>query len=161
MNRNTRRFFLLLLVLALSLSVTAVAAANGHAPRNFRAHLNGDGEVGPVDTDAQGEAIFQLSKDGSSLSFKLIAANIEDVFAAHIHCGTAGVNGPVGVTLFGGATVSPNGILSQGTITETNAGNACAWESLADVINAIDAGGAYVNVHTTANPGGEIRGQVR
>lgn len=155
---NRRRIFLLLLVLALSLSITAVAAANG--PHNFRAHLNGGGEVPPVDTSAQGQAIFQLSSDGSSLDFKLIVANIEDVFASHIHCAPAGVNGPVGVTLFGGATVSPDGILSQGTITAPNAGNACGWESLADVVDAIDAGGAYVNVHTTANPGGEVRGQL-
>jgi hypothetical protein len=29
-----------------------------------------------------------------------------------------------------------------------------------DVVQAIVGGGAYVNVHTTTNPGGEIRGQI-
>jgi hypothetical protein len=155
---NKQRIFLLLLVLALSMTISAVAAANG--PRNFRAHLSGGAEVPPVGTNAQGQAIFQLSDDGTSLRFKLIAANIEDVFAAHIHCAAPDVNGPVGVTLFGGATVSPDGILSQGMISAPNEGNACGWESLSDVVDAVDAGGAYVNVHTTANPGGEIRGQL-
>lgn len=160
MNRNRKRFLILLLTLSLSLSITAIAAANEQDQRNFRAHLNGDGEVPSVDTNAQGQAIVNISKDGSSLSYKLIVANIENVFASHIHCGVAGVNGPVGVTLFGGATVSPDGTLAQDTVTEPNPGNACGWETIGDVVDAINAGGAYVNVHTTANPGGEVRGQL-
>ena len=170
MNRNTRRFFLLLLVLALSLSITAVAAANGHAPRNFRAHLNGDGEVPPVDSGGQGQAIFQLSNDGSELSYSLIVANIENVTQAHIHCGPPDDNGPVVVFLFGRVPdpgVSHNGVLSEGTATDAHVitrgdSEICPGgvSSLADVVRQIDAGNAYVNVHTVDNPGGEIRGQM-
>jgi hypothetical protein len=50
--------------------------------------------------------------------------------------------------------------LAQETITSPDDGNACGWQSLADVIAAIEAGDAYVNVHTTTVPSGEIRGQL-
>ena len=147
---------IVLVIVALLVIVGAVAAQ----PTNFRAHLSGDEEVPAVDTNAQGQAIFQLDRDGESLDYKLIVANIDNVFASHIHCAPAGVNGPVGVTLFSGATVTVNGILAEGTITEPDAGNACGWETLADVVAAIESGDTYVNVHTTENPGGEIRGQI-
>jgi hypothetical protein len=142
--------------------------------RNFNAHLSGDQEVPPRETLAQGQINLKVSKDGESIGYKLIVANIENVFAAHIHCGPVGVNGPVGVTLFMGQPGSgrAQGVLSQGEITQPDAGNACAWASVQDVIDAMLAGDAYVNVHTNDGqdppntgpgdfPGGEIRGQLR
>jgi glucose/arabinose dehydrogenase len=127
---------------------------------NFRAHLSGDQEVPPVDTQAQGQATFRFNKEASALSFKLNVANIEDVLASHIHCAPAEANGPVGVTLFGGGPVSPNGTLAQGTVESPDAGNACNWATLGDVLTAIQNGYAYANVHTLAHPPGEIRGQI-
>jgi hypothetical protein len=153
-----KKRFLFLIVMVLLMGTALLVQAGGN--RNFRAHLAGDNEVPANDSLAQGQAIFQFSKDGASLDYKLIVANIENVFAAHIHCGPAGQNGPVGVTLFGGSTVSINGILAEATVTAPNSGNACAWESLDDVKAAIESGDTYVNVHTTAIPGGEIRGQI-
>lgn len=128
---------------------------------HFRAHLSGDEELDPVDTQAQGEAIFTFAEEAASLDYKLLVANIEDVMAAHIHCAPDGVNGPVGVTLFSGEPVSPDGILAEATLAEPDAGNACAWTGLADVLQAVENGEAYVNVHTSAHPAGEIRGQIR
>jgi hypothetical protein len=141
--------------------------------KNFRTHLTGAEEAPiPRETPAQGQAIFQVNDDGT-ISFRLNVANIDNVFAAHIHCGAAGVAGPVGVTLFtgpvGGGTF--NGVLSEGTLTAPDPGNACGWTSLSQVLAAMEAGTAYVNVHTNdgvapANtgpgdfPGGEIRGQI-
>lgn len=169
MNRNTRHFIILLLIVTVSLSITAIAAASGHGQRNFRAHLNGGAEVPSVDTNAQGQAIVQLSKDESSLYYKLIAANIEGVTQAHIHCGPPDANGPVVVFLFGfnADGVAPNGILSEGSATDAEViarpdSAVCPGgvSDLADVISQIRAGNAYVNVHTLANPAGEVRGQL-
>lgn len=149
------------LVLALVGALFAMTAIASAQPRNFTTHLSGGNEVPPVETRAQGQVKLQLSKDATELRFKLIVANIDGVAAAHIHCATEGQNGPVGVTLFAGGPQSTNGPLAQGTITEPDAGNGCDWSSLQDIVSAIEDGGAYVNVHTLANPGGEIRGQLR
>lgn len=148
----------ILLVIVALLFIVGAASAQ---PTNFRAHLSGSGEVPPVDTNAQGQVIFQLADGGQSMGYKLIVANIDNVFASHIHCGVPGVNGPIGVTLFSGSTVTLNGILAEGTITAPDPGNACGWADLGDVVSAIESGGAYVNVHTNPGvPSGEIRGQV-
>jgi hypothetical protein len=161
---------LIALLLAFAVAGLATAATD---QRNFRAHLNGAEEVPARDTPAQGQAIFQLSNDGTELHFRLIVANIDNVVAAHIHCAPVGVNGPVGVTLFGGAPVGGrfSGVLAEGTVTAPDPGNACGWADLDDVVAALRSGDAYVNVHTNDGvppvntgpgdfPGGEIRGQV-
>jgi glucose/arabinose dehydrogenase len=128
---------------------------------NFRAHLTGEAEVPPVETQAQGEATFKFAADASSVDYRLMVANIDGVFASHIHCAPDGVNGPVGVTLFSGGPISPDGVLADGTLTMTDEGNDCGWSSMAEVAAAVESGNAYVNVHTLAHPPGEIRGQIQ
>ena len=135
-------------------------ASGEPAARNFRAHLSGDEEVPPVDTRAQGQATFELNDQATELEFKLNVANIDDVVASHIHCAPAGVNGPIGVTLFSGGPTSRNGTLAEGTVDSPDPGNACGWTSLAEVQSAMRNGFTYVNVHTLAHPPGEIRGQI-
>ena len=155
-----------IVVLALTL-VLGTAAAAAAMNRNFVAHLSGDGEVPPVDTLAQGQAIFHLSKDGTELEYKLIAANIENILQAHIHLAPAGVNGPVVAWLYPSAppaTLIPgrfSGVLAQGTITAADLVGPLAGAELSDLIAAMSSGAAYVNVHTTQYPGGEVRGQIR
>jgi len=166
-----RLSLLVLIALLVTMSAAAVASADN---RNFAVHLSGDEEVPARATLAQGEAIFQLSKDGSELHFKLIVANIENVAQAHIHCGAAGVNGPIVVFLYPAApppVVIPgrfDGVLAQGTRTAGNilpkppsAECPGGVANFADLIAKMRSGGAYVNVHTIAFPGGEVRGQVR
>jgi CHRD domain len=166
-----RRTIVLVGMLALGLLAVAPSAVAGD---NFVATLSGDQEVPARDTQARGVATFKLREDGTALRFKLNVANIDNVFAAHIHCGAVGVNGPVGVTLFMGAPAggAVNGTLAQGAITAPDAGNGCGWADLAAVLAAMDSGDTYVNVHTNDGvappdtgpgdfPGGEIRGQIR
>jgi hypothetical protein len=163
-----RRIILLIAMLALTLAPSAFAGDN------FVAKLSGDEEVPARDTRAVGVAKFKLSDDGTALQFKVNVANIENVVAAHIHCGAVGENGPVGVTLFGAAPAGGrvNGTLAQRTITAPDAGNGCGWADLAAVLAAINSGNTYVNVHTNDGvapintgpgdfPGGEIRGQIK
>lgn len=164
------KILLLTLIALAMLVITSVAFA---ASQNFGASLSGAEEVPPRDTDATGSAIFQLSDDGTRIFYTVSVANIENVFAAHIHCGAKGENGPVGVTLFSGSAGggSINGTLAKGTITAPNPGNACGWTDLAAVVAAMNSGNTYVNVHTNDGvaptntgpgdfPGGEIRGQI-
>jgi hypothetical protein len=122
--------------------------------------LLGEDEVPPVQTEARGVAIIRGSLDGESLHFRLLVARIDDVVAAHIHCGEEGENGAVGVTLFSGGPVTVTGLLDTGTVLEPDANNLCGWEDVGDVLDAINDGDAYVNVHTLDVASGEIRGQL-
>lgn len=168
-----KRITLSVLLLAALLLATSSVLADSMAPTNFVAVLSGDNEVPARPTLARGTAIFQLSNDGTLLDYKLIAANIHNVFASHIHCGPIGENGPVGATLYSGAPASGrfDGVLAEGVITAPNAGNGCGWVTLDDVFAAMVSGDTYVNVHTNDGvapintgpgdfPGGEIRGQI-
>jgi hypothetical protein len=163
------------------------AHAPGGSPQsnggNFGTPLSGGEEVMPAGvvntSQARGNAIFQLSADGQSLSYKLIVANIENVFQAHIHRGPAGTNGGIVVWLYpsttpgagplGGGRV--NGVIAEGTITAANLVGSLAGQPLSALVELLSTGGAYVNVHTNDGtnptntgpgdyPGGEVRGQV-
>lgn len=154
----------------LAISESSELNVSASKKRVFTAHLSGSNEVPPVDRNGQGQVIFTLSKDGTELHYKLITANTNNITQAHIHCGEAGVNGPVVVFLFGfdAAGVSQNGVLAEGTITAANIiprppsdacmGGLATFEAL---LEKMRNGGAYVNAHTLDFPGGEIRGQIR
>ncbi len=155
----------LLLITFLLVTLLAAVGSAGAKPANFRAHLTGGQEVSSVATTATGQAVFQLNAAGTALNFGLIVANIDNVFAAHIHCAPAGINGPVGVTLFFSPppNLGPvNGLLASGAITAPDPSNNCDWADLAAVVAAMQSGNTYVNVHTLpGTPTGEIRGQIR
>jgi hypothetical protein len=152
------------LVLFLALMLLApIALAQG--PENFRTHMRGRDQVAPVDTLAQGQAIFKLSADGTELEFKIIVANILNVIGAHIHLAPPGDNGPIVLPLLGnpfipdpGVTLS--GILVEGTATAADVSGPLAGD-LDALVAAMEAGDTYVNVHTVQNRPGEIRGQIR
>jgi hypothetical protein len=159
-------FSLLIMIVSVG---TAVAGNN-----KFKTHLTGDEENPPRPTRAQGEAHFTLSDDGTELHYKLIVANIDNVVASHIHLGPPGANGGIVVFLYGNAPAGggrTQGVLAEGTITAASLINALAGHPLSDLVAEIEAGNAYVNVHTNDGvaptntgpgdfPGGEIRGQI-
>jgi len=164
------------LAAAALLSAALGAFADPPAQKNFIAILNGANErPNPVDTRAHGVAKFQLSKDGTELHYKLIAANIENVTASHIHVGDSETAGPVVAFLFGSVPAGggrSSGVLAEGTITSDDLVGQLAGGTLEDLLALIEAGNAYVNVHTNDGvaptntgpgdfPGGEIRGQIR
>jgi hypothetical protein len=160
--RSALVFIILLLALVL-FTTTALAGSK----RTFTASLSGGEEVPAADTQAQGQAIFKVSKDGESISYKLIVANIENVTQAHIHLAPAGANGPVVVWLYPGgppAQLIPgrfDGILAEGTLTAADLVGSLAGGTLKDLLENMASGNAYVNVHTSQFPGGEVRGQIR
>ena len=156
LNKTT---ILALLLLAVTLA-TPVMATKQHT--NYRAILRGSNQNPPVETNAHGVFIATLSADGKSLTFKLIVANMENVTMAHIHIGDSDTNGPVVVFLFHTETpvARQDGILSQGTFTASDFKGPLLGQAFSALINAIVNGDAYVNVHSTQHPAGEIRGQV-
>jgi CHRD domain len=144
-----------------ALSGTSQFAYAQKQGQSFHAKLTGKDEVPPKNTKATGTAEFTVTGT-DSMKYKVSVTDMEKVTAAHIHKGKPGENGPVVATLF--KTNSPsartNGDLSQGTITSAKLEGPLAGKHLGDLINMINNGNAYVNVHTQANPNGEIRGQM-
>lgn len=161
-----RRLIVLLAACALVLAAAVPVYGLGQG-KNFVAPLTGEEEVPPVDTQARGLAKFQLASDGTELRYRLIAANIEDVLMAHIHLAPAGENGEVVAWLYPDAPPPQliegrfAGVLATGVVTEDDLVGPLAGASIEDLIEAMSSGDTYVNVHTVANPGGEIRGQIR
>lgn len=149
-----------------SLELKSAHAGKGHHLINFRANLSGDQEVPSANTRARGQAIFQLSKDGTELSYKVIVANIQNVTMAHIHFAPAGSNGPVVAWLYPSSAPPQlipgrfNGVLAEGVITSGNLAGPLAGKDLSDLIDLILEGNTYVNVHTLQFPAGEVRGQI-
>jgi hypothetical protein len=142
-----------------------VSSAEAKKADNYTAHLQPENEVNPpkpIISNATGQIILKLSKDGTQLSYKLIVANIESVVAAHLHLGAVNANGGVVVPLYmGRALLSPQGVIAEGVITSASLIGPMKGMTLADLIAAIEAGRIYTNVHSVTYPAGEIRGQVK
>jgi hypothetical protein len=129
----------------LALATTVVFAGPAFADK-YKAALNGKAEVPPNASAGTGTADINYDPATKKLSWKLTYSGLSGpATAAHFHGpAEAGKNGGVEVAI-PGATSSP----AEGSATLTDA-------QAADLAS----GKMYVNVHTAANPGGEIRGQV-
>jgi hypothetical protein len=112
----------------------------------FEANLSGFNEVPPTQSVASGMVSIRMVADDGVLEVTFSAANLAgDMTGAHIHLGGVGQNGGVSLNL----DASSSSFSSSYDIS----GNA-------DIVSALRGGGAYVNVHSSAYPAGEIRGQV-
>ena len=134
-----------IMLATLALATGVVFAGPAFADK-YKAVLDGKSEVPPTTSTATGTADIDYDAATKKLSWKLTYTGLSGpAKAAHFH-GPAEVGKNAGVAVaIPGATSSP----AEGSATLTDA-------QAADL-----AGGKlYVNVHTEANPGGEIRGQV-
>jgi hypothetical protein len=156
-----RRLIFIIAFLFLFIPLVAASGAT-----TFHATLSGKNQSPPIDTSAHGTATFILSKSGKSLSYRLYVADVENVSMAHIHIGGPGKEGPVAVWLYPShppAQVKKGkftGTLASGVITATKLQGPLKGKTIADLVDQIKSGDAYVNVHTVQHPAGEIRGQI-
>src|SRR2546428_4853322 len=136
--------------------------------REFSATLSGFNET-PQTIFSSGTGTFTatLSDDGTSLTYALSYTGLIGASAAHIHLGAPAISGGVSAFLCGGGG-KPSCPASSGTVTGTitaadvigPAGQGLAAGNFAGLIASMRAGATYTNVHTTAHPGGEIRGAI-
>ena len=126
------------------------------------ATLTGGEENPAILTGAVGTADVSIDTTNRELAVTLRIFNIASgTTAGHIHAGPRGVNGPVVIDF-----PIPAGRSGDLTLTfrvgagQFRAQPAVGINTIEDIIQAITGGGAYVNIHTTTNPGGEIRGQL-
>lgn len=155
------------LVIAAGLSSTALASsasAGGNGAVILRADLSGNEEVPPVETDTSGTAKFRVNPNSDEINFQLKVKNGVDLLAvagAHIHCAPAGMNGPVVAFL---AQPTPGGVDGKlkvsGSIGDDDIINDACGATVDELVDSMEAGQAYVNVHSSANPAGEVRGQI-
>lgn len=110
----------------------------------FTAVLDGAQEVPPVATNATGRADAYLHEPDNRLVYCIETSGLAGITAAHLHNGAAGVNGGVIFPLTGSGGVYC-GVSPRLTAAQ---------------VASLLADGTYFNIHTGANPGGEIRGQV-
>ena len=136
---------------------------DAEAERAFEADLSGEAEVPPVETDTSGEATFRADRRWTRINYTIRLRDIEGVTQAHIHIGPEGANGPVATFLFGPSDPVDvrRGRLVRGTLTADNLVGDFAGQPLSALLVEMQAGNAYVNVHTTAVPSGEVRGQIQ
>lgn len=159
----------LLVVAALALPVTA------HARHSFLAFLSGYEEVPSVSTAAEGVFQARSSDDGLTFEYALSYEGLQgSITQAHIHFASRHVNGPIVVWLCGtptnpGPAGTPpcpasgtvRGAIGFAQVLAAPAAQQLAAGEIQEVLRAMRNGAAYVNVHTTISPGGEIRGQIR
>ena len=154
------------------------ATARDRSGLNLRAKMTGYEELPTLSTSARGVFKASLNRAGDTISFTETYSGPFDaapggaVTQSHIHFGARAVaggisaflctnlgNGPAGTP----PCPSPSGTVT-GVITAASvigpAGQGISAGEFAELVRAIRTGNAYVNVHTTTFPAGEIRGQI-
>jgi hypothetical protein len=162
----------LAILAALLIALPASAAPSHHGDR-IRTDLVGFEEVPSVSTVAAGFFEARVGPNDSFFDYTLTYSGLQgQVRQAHIHFAQAAVNGPIVIWLCGtsfnpgpaGTQPCPQSGTVTGTIRVENVLASPTTQQLAqgeiqEIIAAMRAGAAYVNVHSDISPGGEIRGQ--
>jgi CHRD domain-containing protein len=144
----SKKFATVMLLAGVALALTSVAIGSNEATKmSVKASLNvGQAKPAPKHTKNGASGKFTATLNGTKLTWKLTFSHLSGpATAAHIHAGRRGVSNPAPLIPLCGPCSSGQ----SGTATVTSA-----------QIAQIKAGATYVNVHTTLNAAGEIRGQV-
>lgn len=146
-----------------ALAAMLASGAAAAATQTFSFNLSGAQEVPANASPAAGSMQITIDDVAGLISYSFAGFNLQGSFTmAHIHAAPAGANGPVVYDLVAPADYS--GPVSFGSILIPNSWallgqNETLATGLAAAINAAPWN-YYVNIHTTAFPGGEIRGQL-
>lgn len=116
-----------------------------NADMTYNVSLSGSQEVPAVTTMSSASAVVEIDEDLPAFSVSVDVSGLTDVTGVHVHDGGIGMNGPVAFPL----TDAGDGtyVLAETTISPSN-------------LAALTNGEWYLNVHTDANPSGEVRGQI-
>ena len=164
-----------LVTVIMVVAVMAIAAFGGSSTAGltadnltFEARLSGDQEVFAVSPAGTGTVTAEFDEAFTQVAVELEVAGLSGLpTGAHFHCARAGANGPIILDLFSPGPLTFVGGQLQGTLTNADITGpvipACspnAVNNMASLAFAMRDGDIYVNVHTAANPPGEIRGQL-
>ncbi len=176
------------IILTLTLALGLALAVNAYAdrPLRFKAHLDGFNAGGAaVDTNATGQAVFEVIDGGSAIKYRINVAGIENLWMAHIHVAPnpVEITDPAGPIVFWFVPTTP-GAPNGENVAERLQGNLTSGLIFSDgqvldgtgiqgLIDAMSEGRASVVVHTNAfgdpafppggagnSPPGELRGTI-
>jgi hypothetical protein len=164
--------------LALLCISAAIAVAAETEKSHLRAKLTGIEEAnGPATVITNGTGTFKATiNDDSTITYTLTYSNLSaSLTQAHIHIGATKINGGVSIFLCSnvggpvGTPACPDDATHSGSVSRTvgaadvigPANQGVGVGDMTSVVRAIASHVTYANVHTTAHPGGEIRGQIR
>jgi plastocyanin len=145
---------------------TIVVSGEGQSDKaaKFGASITREQEVpapaalGANQSPASGMAYFELSADEKELFYNLTYTTMTgNITAAHFHKAKKGEAGGVVRLICGGNSPCPNG---TGAFVFGTWKNSDAQPLSAEMVKALKDGELYVNLHTSANVSGEIRGQI-
>ena len=162
--------------IALSFVTALAATTSADDNRALRARLAGPNEVPAVISAAHGAFSAKIDDDAQTIEYELSYEGLEgNILQSHIHVGQRTAAGGIMIWLCSNlaSPPTPAGIQPcppppatiHGTVTAANVvgptGQGVPPGSFADAIAAIRGGLAYVNVHSSVSPSGEIRGQIK
>jgi CHRD domain len=144
------------------LAICFAAVSADAQTMTLTAQLHGGEENPAIITGSHGNATVTIDRDAQRITYRVNVYNLPTgVTASHIHVGPIGVNGPIIFNFNVTATVSNDfGYSGVVTAADLQPRPANGINSFEDAVMAIASGVTYVNVHTQANGGGEIRGQL-
>jgi hypothetical protein len=151
---------------AMAVMVLLVPAGAAYAQDTITLFGSGSGafEATPVASAGVGTATCTLTRTSFQISCTARVHNIVDLTAAHIHVGGPGSNGPTVIDIPDVPLRSSDDFVLSWTWTERDLAGplgrlrpAQGVNKMADLFEACSSGNCYLNFHTTANPGGELR----
>jgi hypothetical protein len=162
-----RRIPLAIAAIALVLLPGATNVGASAPATHFVAHLSGAQEVPPTDSAGTGKLDIRLVANGTKLRFKLTSNGVGQIVQSHIHIGAPGVNGPVTVFFFAPPPAPWSSVTGDNfevagvrTAADVHLPSNPSF-TFADLVTALRSGNSYVNIHSPAHPGGEIRGVIK
>lgn len=127
---------------------------------NYAAELRPGNEVPPANSNAFGSAFVTFDPVNNTIAWEARASGIANPTVSHIHRGAAGTNGPVIINFATSAAQIAGGrTRGAGPISAFQSANLQPAD-LTNLANHTTAFGYYVNIHSSAFPGGEVRGQL-
>ena len=131
-----------------------------YAQNKFRAKLDANNEVPPVDSTAEGVATFKVKDD--AIKSKINITGITEVSGAQILMGKIGQNGDPIVDLLktGEKTETTDGVAIKGNFTASDFEGSMQGKDLSALQSAMATNQTYVNIMTSDHPDGEASGHI-
>lgn len=160
MEHNKTLHLVIIIGALLSLLLISTTYSNVYAQNKFRAKLDANNEVPPVDSTAEGVATFKIKDD--AIKSKINITGIADVSGAQIFMGKIGQNGDPIVDLLktGEKNERSDGVAIKGNFTASDFEGSMQGKDLSALQTAMAANQTYVNIMTSGHPDGEVSGHI-